>query len=295
MPGSSSGSTIPEYIIDVDRAKAADLGLTQADVMKNVRGRVQLQHPVQQEELLDRPGQQATSTSSVCSTPRRISQSVETLLDIPITGGRTRRRRSRSATSSRCGARPCRRRSTHTNIQPTIDLDHGRPRPRPRARLRRRRSGRSTARSSSGSRTASWIPAAPAVKAGRLEGDQGRLSGEYRQDAGHVPRAWAFGLIGASILIYFLMVGLGQVVDRPALRSCWRCPSRLIGVLPMLYFTGTAVNVQSLLGFIFIVGIKVANTVLMTDFAQELRRQGGARRRCRRSASRRRSGSGRSR
>ena len=43
----------------------------------------------------------------------------------------------------------------------------------------------------------------------------------------------------------------------------------------MLYLTGTAINVQSLLGVIFIVGIKVANTVLMTDFAQELRRHEG--------------------
>jgi multidrug efflux pump subunit AcrB len=33
--------------------------------------------------------------------------------------------------------------------------------------------------------------------------------------------------------------------------------------------------VQSLLGFIFVVGIKVANTVLMTDFAQELRHAEG--------------------
>ena len=52
-------------------------------------------------------------------------------------------------------------------------------------------------------------------------------------------------------------------------------PLCLIGIMPMLYLTGTAVNVQSLLGFIFIVGIKVANTVLMTDYAQELRRHEG--------------------
>ena len=43
----------------------------------------------------------------------------------------------------------------------------------------------------------------------------------------------------------------------------------------MLFYTGTAINVQSLLGIIFIVGIKVANTVLMTDYAQELRRHEG--------------------
>ncbi len=52
-------------------------------------------------------------------------------------------------------------------------------------------------------------------------------------------------------------------------------PLCLAGVLPMLYFTGTSINVQSILGIIFIVGIKVANTVLMTDFAQELRRHEG--------------------
>ena len=32
---------------------------------------------------------------------------------------------------------------------------------------------------------------------------------------------------------------------------------------------------QSILGIIFIIGIKVANTVLMTDFAQEIRRHEG--------------------
>ena len=52
-------------------------------------------------------------------------------------------------------------------------------------------------------------------------------------------------------------------------------PLCLVGILPMLFFTGSAINVQSLLGLIFIVGIKVANTVLMTDYAQELRRHEG--------------------
>jgi multidrug efflux pump subunit AcrB len=52
-------------------------------------------------------------------------------------------------------------------------------------------------------------------------------------------------------------------------------PLLLVGVIPMLYFTGTSINVQSLLGIIFSVGIKVANTVLMTDVAQELRKTEG--------------------
>jgi multidrug efflux pump subunit AcrB len=48
-----------------------------------------------------------------------------------------------------------------------------------------------------------------------------------------------------------------------------------VGILPMLLLTGTAINVQSVLGVIFIVGIKVSNTVLMTDYAQDLRREEG--------------------
>jgi multidrug efflux pump subunit AcrB len=46
----------------------------------------------------------------------------------------------------------------------------------------------------------------------------------------------------------------------------------LIGVWPVLFMTRTSLNVQSLLGIIFSVGIKVANTVLMTDVAQDLRK-----------------------
>ena len=48
-------------------------------------------------------------------------------------------------------------------------------------------------------------------------------------------------------------------------------PLGLVGVVLMLYLTGTAINVQSLLGVIFMVGIKVSNTVLLADFAKNLR------------------------
>ncbi len=78
----------------------------------------------------------------------------------------------------------------------------------------------------------------------------------------------------AALLIYFLMVGLDKSFVVP-LTVISIVPLCLIGILPALYFTGSAVNVQSLLGFIFIVGIKVANSVLMTDYAQELRRHEG--------------------
>jgi multidrug efflux pump subunit AcrB len=74
--------------------------------------------------------------------------------------------------------------------------------------------------------------------------------------------------------MYFLMVGLDKSWVVP-LAVMLVVPLCLVGIMPMLYLTGSAINVQSLLGFIFVVGIKVANTVLMTDFAQELRRHEG--------------------
>jgi multidrug efflux pump subunit AcrB len=49
-------------------------------------------------------------------------------------------------------------------------------------------------------------------------------------------------------------------------------PIGLVGVIIMLYTTGTAINVQSLLGVIFMVGIVTSNTVLLIDFAENLRK-----------------------
>jgi multidrug efflux pump subunit AcrB len=49
-------------------------------------------------------------------------------------------------------------------------------------------------------------------------------------------------------------------------------PVGLVGVVLVLYFTGTALNVQSLLGVIFMIGIVVSNTVLLIDFAENVRK-----------------------
>ena len=106
-----------------------------------------------------------------------------------------------------------------------------------------------------------------------MAGSKIMLSGEYARMQDTF-RNLAVGLVLASVLIYFLMVALDRSWIVP-LTVMLVVPLCLTGVLPMLYFTGTALNVQSLLGIIFIVGIKVANTVLMTDFAQELRHAEG--------------------
>src|SRR5262249_61766601 len=79
-------------------------------------------------------------------------------------------------------------------------------------------------------------------------------------------------LILASLLIYFLMVGLFKSWLSP-LVILSAVPVGLVGVVTMLFVTETAINVQSLLGVIFMVGIVVSNTVLLVDFAQNLRQK----------------------
>ncbi len=121
----------------------------------------------------------------------------------------------------------------------------------------------------------SWAPYDPAYKdaSKTLEGAKITLAGEYTRMQDTFS-SLASGLVLASLLIYFLMVALDKSFIVP-LAVMLIVPLCLVGILPMLYITGSAINVQSLLGFIFIVGIKVANTVLMTDCAQELRRHEG--------------------
>jgi len=48
-------------------------------------------------------------------------------------------------------------------------------------------------------------------------------------------------------------------------------PGALIGILWMLAFTGTSINVMSLMGAIMAVGIGVSNSILVVSFANDVR------------------------
>jgi multidrug efflux pump subunit AcrB len=104
-----------------------------------------------------------------------------------------------------------------------------------------------------------------------LDGSKIELTGEYTRMQDTFS-SMGLGLVLASLLVYFLMVALFRSWLSP-LVILSAVPIGLIGVVLMLYVTHTAINVQSLLGVIFMVGIVVSNTVLMVDFAQHLRRQ----------------------
>jgi multidrug efflux pump subunit AcrB len=79
-----------------------------------------------------------------------------------------------------------------------------------------------------------------------------------------------FGLILAVILVYAVLVVLFQSWVDPFI-IMMAIPGALIGILWTLTLTGTTINVVSLMGAIMSIGIGVSNSILMVSFANDLR------------------------
>jgi multidrug efflux pump subunit AcrB len=261
----------PELNIEVDRAKAARLGLNQEEIMKSVIAATNSSITYNKKNFWIDPISTNQYFVGVQYGETDI-KTIDDILNIPITS------------KTQATPIPLKNLATitygkiptevhHVNLQPAIDLTMN-------------VEGRDLGHVSddvanvlanfgvdNGNRT--WTPYDPRSpdEQKTMEGSKIVLAGEYTRMQDTFQNL-GVGLILASLLIYFLMVALDKSFIVP-LAVMLIVPLCLIGILPMLYFTGSAVNVQSLLGFIFIVGIKVANTVLMTDYAQELRRHEG--------------------
>ena len=297
----------PEYVITVDRAKAADLGLTQSEVMRSVIAAFNssIQYNKTNFWIDEKNGNQYFVGVQY---PQDKVESIQTLLDVPLTGinqHRADRRieaprpatiiRGLEAQRGRQHPEPVMLSSlvkisrgsipteiTHQDILPTMDLNVG-------VTFKGRDLGHIASEiydiidghfgrlqnkkntSSQGTIWAAYDPDSDAKQT--LEGTTIELSGEYARMM-QMFRNLGIGLSLAVVIIYFMMVALDKSFMVP-LCVLIAVPLILIGVWPTLWLTGTSLNVQSLLGIIFSVGIKVANTVLMTDVAQELRKNEG--------------------
>ncbi len=82
----------------------------------------------------------------------------------------------------------------------------------------------------------------------------------------------AFGFILAIVLVYMVMA-IQYESFRDPLIVMTTVPLSLIGVMPLLYFSGTTFNVQSFIGCIMLGGIVVNNSILLVDHMNELRKK----------------------
>jgi len=77
-----------------------------------------------------------------------------------------------------------------------------------------------------------------------------------------------FGLLGAIVLIYLLIVVNFQSWSDPFV-IITALPAALAGIVWMLFTTGTTLSVPALTGAIMCMGVATANSVLVISFARE--------------------------
>jgi multidrug efflux pump subunit AcrB len=86
-------------------------------------------------------------------------------------------------------------------------------------------------------------------------------------------KSFSIGLILAVVLLYLILVAQFQSFIDPFIILA-AVPPGITGVIVILLLTGTTLNVMSLMGVVMLVGISVSNSILIVEFTRHLRRDG---------------------
>jgi multidrug efflux pump subunit AcrB len=86
-------------------------------------------------------------------------------------------------------------------------------------------------------------------------------------------KSFGLGLLLSIILVYLILMAQFASVKDPFL-ILLAIPPGFTGVILFLLMTRTTLNVMSLMGVMMMVGIVVSDSILIVEFARELRRQG---------------------
>ena len=265
----------PQLTLDVDRNKSAMLGLNTEEIVKNIVTSLNSSVNFDPAFWID----ETNGNHYFVGAQYREEDitSLDTLLDIPITGARQSQtaaamdRLFRAAPKSAAAARPARKEQpvklrniasikrdtapteiNHVNITRVTDVFsnvEGRDIGSVAAEIEKKLQGKT------------WP-----------EGYFVRMRGEVqsmRESFGGL--SFGFGL--AVVLIYFVMVALFKSFLDPLIVML-AVPLGLIGVLWILFASGTTFNVQSFMGTIFMIGIAQSNSTLLVEFANRLREGG---------------------
>ena len=265
----------PQRIIVVDRRKAADAGLDLAQVINQVATAMNSSVSIKRNFWIDyKSGNQYFVGVQYPENP---SQRLEDVLDIPATGSNLMHPvKLSSLVKIEPGSAPVE--VNHVSLARVFDVlvntedrDIGGVAGDIHSRLKNLQQAVWTNEAKQGVKT-------PAVldNQGLIfpNGMRINLRGEYSRMIESFG-SLGFGLAMASVLVYLLLVVLFRSFLSPLI-IMFAVPLGLIGVLAMLFITHTTLNVQSSMGVIFMVGIVVANGVLLVDFANKQRRLGAS-------------------
>jgi HAE1 family hydrophobic/amphiphilic exporter-1 len=82
-----------------------------------------------------------------------------------------------------------------------------------------------------------------------------------------------FNIVFALAMVYFLMASLFESISHP-FAILLSLPFALVGVVWMLYLTGTPFNLMAKIGLMVLVGVVVNNGIVLLDHVNNLRRHG---------------------
>ena len=81
------------------------------------------------------------------------------------------------------------------------------------------------------------------------------------------------GIVVAAILVYLVMLAQFRSFVDPLIIML-AVPLGLTGVIGILFITSTTINIQSMMGTLMMIGVVVNNSILLVEFANQLRERG---------------------
>jgi len=235
---------LPRLNVDVDRAKAAELGLTAQNVANSVLLSLSGSSQVQPAYWLDTKfGVQYLINTRV---PEYAMNSMETFESTPINAGSSGQILANVATVSRSNVPPV---FTHYNVAPVIDV-YGSV------------DGRDL-----GGVLHDLNPLIAQAQTNLSRGNSIVLRGQARTMHDSY-NGLGVGLLMAILLIYMLLVVNFQSWLDPFI-IITALPGALAGVIWALFLLQTSLSVPALMGAIMSLGVATANSVLVVSFARD--------------------------
>jgi multidrug efflux pump subunit AcrB len=250
----------PALEIEVDRVKAAEIGVTQEDVIKNVVTTLNSSVNFAPSFWID--PKNGNHYFIGAQYPEQAIESIHTIESIPITGSRTEQP-VLLANIARVERTSSPAVVSHQNITRTVDVfvaADGRDTGGVAAELERRLADSARMQDLSaryGPKGYRWS----------IAGEIKSLQDSFAQFGG--------GLAIASVLVFLAMVAQFRSIRLP-LVIFLTVPLGLMGLIAMLLATGTRLNIPASMGVILMVGIVVEYSILLVDFAARRQREGAA-------------------
>ncbi len=242
---------VPELRLHVDRTRAEQLGLTQLNVANSLLVSLSSSLQISPNYWIN-PANQIDYPVAV-QTPEYRVDSTEALLSTPVHTGAS------GSTQLLSNLAQLDRGTTpsvvdHYNVQPVYDVY---------ANVQDRDLG-------SVARQANRVldEFRPKLARGSFFEMRGQAETMQRSFVG-----LAIGLLFAVLLVYFVMVVNFQSWLDPFI-ILMALPGALSGILLMLFLTQTTISVPSLMGAIMSIGVATANSILLVNFANDLRHAG---------------------